>query len=90
MQFSRNLILLAKMVYQSEDRKGENMEIKVHNDNVEQALKAFKQKLLKGGHFREMRARRFYEKPSEKRNRKKKEAKKKMKQAKARRFERFR
>ena len=65
-----------------------NMKITVHNNNVEQALKAFKQKLLKGGHFREMRARRFYEKPSEKRNRKKKEAKKK--QAKARRFERLR
>jgi len=59
------------------------MEIKVHNNNVEQALKAFKQKLMKGGHIREMRERRFYEKPSEKRNRKKKEAQRK--QAKARR-----
>ena len=64
------------------------MEIKVHNNNVEQALKAFTQKLKKGGLIREMRARRFYEKPSEKRNRKKKEAKRK--QAKARRFERLR
>ena len=62
------------------------MEIKVHNNNVEQALKAFKQRLTKSGLMREMRARRFYEKPSEKRNRKKKEAKRK--QAKARRFER--
>ncbi|MFB3042561.1 MAG: 30S ribosomal protein S21 [Candidatus Poribacteria bacterium] len=64
------------------------MEIKVHNNNVEQALKAFKQKLTKSGFIREMRQRRFYEKPSEKRNRKKKEAKRK--QAKTQRFERLR
>ena len=37
------------------------MEIKVHNNNVEQALKAFKQKLTKSGLIREMRARRFYD-----------------------------
>ena len=66
------------------------MEIKVYNNNVEQALIAFKQKLKKGGLIREMRARRFYEKPSEKRNRKKKEAERKRKRAKARRFERLR
>ncbi len=65
-----------------------NMEITVHNNNVEQALRDFKRKLQKDGLIREARNRRFYEKPSEKRNRKKKEAKKK--QAKARRFERFR
>ena len=64
------------------------MEIKVQNNNVEKALRDFKQKLRKGGLIREMRERRFYEKPSEKRSRKKKEAKRK--QAKARRFERLR
>ena len=64
------------------------MEIKVQNNNVEKALRDFKQRLTKGGLMREMRERRFYEKPSEKRNRKKKEAKRK--QAKARRFERLR
>ena len=49
------------------------MEIKVHNNNVEQALKAFKQKLTKSGFIREMRERRFYEKPSEKKKRIKQE-----------------
>jgi len=62
------------------------MEIKVHGNNVEKALRDFKRKLQKDGFIREMRNRRFYEKPSEKRNRKQKEAKKK--NAKARRFER--
>lgn len=64
------------------------MEIKVHNNNVEKALRDFKRELQRDGLIREARNRRFYEKPSEKRNRKQKEAKKK--QAQARRFERLR
>ena len=64
------------------------MEIKVHNNNVEKALRDFKRELQRDGLIREARNRRFYEKPSEKRNRKQKEAKKK--QARARRFERLR
>ena len=64
-----------------------NMEIKVYNNNVEKALRDFKRKLQKEGFIREIRNRRFYEKPSEKRNRKQKEAKKK--KAKARRTGRF-
>ena len=58
------------------------MEIEVHNNDVEKALRDFKRKLLKDGFFRQIRNGRFYEKPSEKRNRKHKEAK--AKRAKAR------
>ena len=79
MTFSRNPTNLTT-------KRGENMEIKVHNNNVEQALRDLKRKLQRDGSIREARNRRFYEKPSDKRNRKKKEAKRK--QAKARRFER--
>jgi len=41
------------------------MEIKVFNNNVEKALKVAKKKLAGEGLFRELKRRRFYEKPSE-------------------------
>ena len=49
------------------------IEVIVKNDNVEQALRIFKRKVLKSGLLREYRAKQVYEKPSEKRQRKKKE-----------------
>jgi len=39
----------------------------VRNDNVDQALRALKKKLQREGTFREMKRRRHYEKPSERR-----------------------
>ena len=45
------------------------VQIVVRDNNVEQALRALKKKMQREGVFREMRARRAYEKPSEKRNR---------------------
>ncbi len=42
----------------------EIMEIKVFNNNVEKALKIAKKKLAGEGLFRELKRRRFYEKPS--------------------------
>ncbi|PLY10206.1 MAG: 30S ribosomal protein S21, partial [Desulfuromonas sp.] len=42
--------------------------------NVEKAIKVLKRKLQQEGLFREMKLRRFYEKPSVKRKRKEKEA----------------
>ncbi|MFO1183493.1 MAG: 30S ribosomal protein S21 [Bauldia sp.] len=50
------------------------MQIFVRDNNIEQALKALKRKLQREGVFREMRRRRAYEKPSERRNREKAEA----------------
>jgi len=49
------------------------IEVIVKDNNVEQALRIFKRKILKSGLLREYRAKQVYEKPSEKRQRKKKE-----------------
>jgi small subunit ribosomal protein S21 len=50
------------------------MQVLVRDNNVEQALRVLKKKLQREGVFREMKARRAYEKPSEKRVREKSEA----------------
>ncbi|HMK57214.1 MAG TPA: 30S ribosomal protein S21 [Dissulfurispiraceae bacterium] len=52
------------------------MEIKVHENDVERALKMLKNRLQKDGLFREIKNRRFYQKPSVKRKRKQAEARK--------------
>ncbi len=52
------------------------MEIKVEAKNVEKALRALKRKLQLDGIFRELKNRRFYEKPSIKKKRKQREAQK--------------
>ena len=48
---------------------GKFMQIIVRDNNVEQALRALKKKLQREGVYREMKLRRHYEKPSEKRAR---------------------
>lgn len=50
------------------------MQVLVRDNNVDQALRVLKKKLQREGLFREMKARRAYEKPSEKRTRQKAEA----------------
>jgi small subunit ribosomal protein S21 len=50
------------------------VQVLVRDNNVDQALKALKRKLQREGVFREMKRRRAYEKPSEKRVREKAEA----------------
>ena len=50
------------------------VQIVVRDNNVEQALRALKKKMQREGIFREMKRRKFYEKPSEKRARQKAEA----------------
>ncbi len=49
--------------------KWRNMQIIVRENNVDQALRALKKKLQREGVYREMKLRRHYEKPSEKRAR---------------------
>ena len=51
-----------------------NVEIVVRDNNVDQALRVLKKKMQREGTIREMKRRRFYEKPSEKRARQKAEA----------------
>ncbi len=50
------------------------MHITVRDNNVDQALRVLKKKLQREGVLKEMRQRRFYEKPSQKRVREKQEA----------------
>jgi small subunit ribosomal protein S21 len=50
------------------------MQVLVRDNNVDQALRVLKKKMQREGMFREMKARRSYEKPSEKRVREKQEA----------------
>lgn len=45
------------------------MQIVVHGNNIDQALRALKKKLQREGVYREMKLRRHFEKPSEKRAR---------------------
>ncbi len=50
------------------------MQVTVRDNNVDQALKVLKKKLQREGVFREMKLRRAFEKPSERRAREKAEA----------------
>lgn len=50
------------------------MQVLVRDNNIDQALRVLKKKMQREGVFREMKARRSYEKPSEKRAREKAEA----------------
>ena len=50
------------------------MQIFVRDNNIDQALRMLKRKLQREGVFREMKRRRFYEKPSERMTREKSEA----------------
>jgi small subunit ribosomal protein S21 len=51
-----------------------HLQVFVRDNNVDQALRMLKRKLQREGVFREMKRRRFYEKPSEKVTREKSEA----------------
>lgn len=53
-----------------------NVEIRVHGNQVEKALKVFKRKLARDGVLKDIKRLRYYEKPSVRRKRKLKEAKK--------------
>ena len=50
------------------------MHVSVRDNNVDQALRALKKKMQREGIFREMKLRRAYEKPSERRARERAEA----------------
>lgn len=60
------------------------IEVEVRNGDIEQALKELKNKLAKDGIMADLKARRSYEKPSEKKRRKHREAIKKMRKSRGR------
>ena len=64
------------------------MQVFVRDNNVDQALKVLKKKMQREGTFREMKRRRAYEKPSERKVREKAEALRRYRKAMRKRLER--
>ena len=64
------------------------MQVTVRDNNVDQALKALKKKMQREGIFREMKLRRAYEKPSERKTREKAEAVRRARKLERKRLER--
>ena len=64
------------------------MQIIVRDNNVDQALKALKKKMQREGIFREMKLRKSYEKPSERKAREKAEAVRRARKMERKRLER--
>jgi len=54
------------------------LEVRVYDSNVEKAIKTLKRKLSRAGLFKELRKRKYFEKPSERRRRKQKEAQRRL------------
>ncbi|MGQ9647930.1 MAG: 30S ribosomal protein S21 [Thermodesulfobacteriota bacterium] len=57
------------------------MEIKVQNNQIENAIKSLKRQMIKDGILKELKTRSFYEKPSVKRKRKRREARRRRQKA---------
>ena len=64
------------------------MQVHVRDNNVDQALRALKKKMQREGIFREMKLRRHYEKPSERRARERAEAIRRLRKLERKRRER--
>ena len=64
------------------------MQITVRDNNVDQAMKVLKKKMQREGIFREMKLRRSYEKPSERKTREKAEAIRRARKLERKRMER--
>jgi small subunit ribosomal protein S21 len=86
---ARNL-LPAGAVFHISNSKGDEsaVQVIVRDNNVDQALKALKKKMQREGIFREMKLRRSYEKPSERRAREKAEAVRRARKIERKRLER--
>ena len=64
------------------------MQVHVRDNNVDQALRALKKKMQREGVFREMKLRRHYEKPSERKAREQAEAVRRLRKLQRKRKER--
>ena len=71
-----------------ENKVEENVQVSVRDNNVDQALKVLKKKMQREGVFREMKLRRSYEKPSERRARERAEAVRRTRKLERKRLER--
>tara|TARA_B100001123_G_C14379738_1_gene658324 strand:+ start:55 stop:285 length:231 start_codon:yes stop_codon:yes gene_type:complete len=57
------------------------LEVRVEGENINRALNQLKRKMANEGIFKELKKRRFYEKPSERRKRKMREAERRLRKA---------
>lgn len=64
------------------------VEVTVRNNDIEQAIRVLKKKMQSEGLFREMKTRRYYEKPSERRIRENAEARQRHRKQLRKRLER--
>lgn len=64
------------------------VQVVVRDNNVEQAIRALKKKMQREGDFRQMKLRRYYEKPSIKKKREQAEAEKRCRKMERKRRER--
>ena len=65
-----------------------SVEVNVRDNNVDQAARALKKKMQREGIYREMKNRRYFEKPSEKRVREEAEAKRRQRKLARKRMDR--
>jgi small subunit ribosomal protein S21 len=65
------------------------IEVSVRDNDVEQAIKALKRKIARDGLLKQLKSKKNYEKPSEKRKRKERESKRRIRKALARRARRI-
>ncbi len=66
-----------------------SLEVRVHNNDLEKAMKVLKKKLQKDGLFRRLKAKRSYEKPSECRRRKRRESERRQRSAQIKKNRKF-
>ena len=72
------------MMRQSGGRDSGNrvpLEVRVDGDNINRAMNQLKRKMANEGIFKELKKRRFYEKPSEKKKRKQREAERRLRKS---------
>jgi len=82
------MVILAADPLQRIENGKKRVQVLVRDNNVDQALKALKKKMQREGIFREMKMRRSYEKPSERRAREKAEAIRRARKLERKRLER--
>jgi small subunit ribosomal protein S21 len=85
---ARDLTPTHSAIARATDRRRLFVQVLVRDNNVDQALKALKKKMQREGIFREMKLRRHYEKPSERRAREAAEAVRRARKLERKRLER--
>ena len=88
LQHTAQQFALGSGVFRPIAAKGVTLQVLVRDNDVGQALRVLKKKLQREGVFREMKRRRSYEKPSERRAREKSEAVRRQRKTLRKRLER--